>query len=53
MSQLVRRIEAVGHSGGRTSAVRVYVLQYFRAAASEAGHEAANHGTLEYPRRAA
>src|SRR4029077_6908964 len=44
MNRLVRWIEAAGHSGGRTSAVRVFVLQYFRAAANEAGHEAANHG---------
>ncbi len=46
INRLVRQIEAVGHSGGRTSAVRVYVLEYFRAAASEAGHEAASHGAL-------
>lgn len=42
---LVRRIEAQNHSGGRTSAVRVYLLQYFRAAATEAGHQSAGHGT--------
>jgi predicted DNA-binding ribbon-helix-helix protein len=30
ISRLVRQIEATGHSGGRTSAVRVFVLQYFR-----------------------
>ena len=47
MNRLVRWIEAAGHSGGRTSAVRVFVLQYFRAAANEAGHEAANHGPLD------
>jgi predicted DNA-binding ribbon-helix-helix protein len=40
---LVRQIEANGHSGGRTSAVRVFVLQYFRAAASEAGQEPVSH----------
>ena len=39
INALVRRIEANGHSGGRTSAVRVFVLQYFRAVASEAGQE--------------
>ncbi len=50
MSRLVREIEAAGHSGGRTSAVRVFVLQYFRAAANEAGHEAAQHGRLDRPR---
>jgi predicted DNA-binding ribbon-helix-helix protein len=47
INQLVRHIESLGHRGGRTSAVRVYVLQYFRAAASESGHEAANHGPVE------
>lgn len=47
MNQLVRHIESLGHRGGRTSAVRVYVLQYFRAAANESGHEAANHGPVE------
>jgi predicted DNA-binding ribbon-helix-helix protein len=47
ISRLVRQIEAIGHSGGRTSAVRVFVLKYFREAAIEAGHEAANHGALD------
>jgi predicted DNA-binding ribbon-helix-helix protein len=42
--KLVRRVEEQGHSGGRTSAVRVYLLAYFRAAATEAGHTAAGHG---------
>ncbi|MDE2517227.1 MAG: ribbon-helix-helix domain-containing protein [Rhodospirillales bacterium] len=49
MSELVRAIEARGHAGGRTSAVRVFLLQYFRAAASEAGHLAAGHGPSEPP----
>jgi predicted DNA-binding ribbon-helix-helix protein len=59
LSQLVREIEAIGRSGGRTSTVRVFVLEYFRAAASEVGHETAGHGKLErtdargYSRRAA
>jgi predicted DNA-binding ribbon-helix-helix protein len=47
VNRLVRQIEAIGHSGGRTSAVRVFVLQYFRDAASEAGHEAVGHGALQ------
>lgn len=33
MAELVRRIEQTGHPGGRTSAVRVHVLGYFRHAA--------------------
>ena len=56
MGQLVRRIEMIGHSGGRTSAVRVFVLEYFRQASTEAGHAGANHGTLDgtgYNRRQA
>ncbi len=48
LGRLVRQIEAGGHSGGRTSAVRVFVLKYFRDAASGAGHEAAGHGALEH-----
>jgi predicted DNA-binding ribbon-helix-helix protein len=47
INRLVRQIEATGRSGGRTSAVRVFVLRYFRDAASEAGHEAASHGVSD------
>ena len=47
LNRLVQQIEAIGHGGGRTSAVRVFVLQYFRAAANEAGHKAAYHGPLD------
>jgi predicted DNA-binding ribbon-helix-helix protein len=43
-SELVREIEAKGHVGGRTSAVRVYVLTYYRTAATEHGHLAVGHG---------
>ena len=43
--QLVRRVEEQGHSGGRTSAVRVHILTYFRAATTEEGHTLAGHGT--------
>ena len=43
-SELVRQIEAKGHIGGRTSAVRVYVLTYYRIAATEHGHLAVGHG---------
>lgn len=28
----------------RTAAVRVFILRYFRAAATESGHDAAGHG---------
>lgn len=33
LADLVKRIEHAGHPGGRTSAVRVHVLNYFRTAA--------------------
>jgi predicted DNA-binding ribbon-helix-helix protein len=46
MSSLVRKVEQSGHAGGRTSAVRVFVLSYFRDAATEAGHSSSGHGTL-------
>ena len=46
MSSLVRKVEQKGHAGGRTSAVRVFVMSYFRDAATEAGHAAAGHGAL-------
>jgi predicted DNA-binding ribbon-helix-helix protein len=46
MSTLVRQIEAAGHAGGRTSAVRVYIANYFRDAAGETGHAAAGHGPI-------
>ncbi len=44
MSTLVRRVESAGHSGGRTSAVRVFLMSYFHAATTELGHMAAGHG---------
>ncbi len=46
LSGLVRRIHAESDRGGRTSAVRVHVLRYFRAAATEEGHHLAGHGGL-------
>src|ERR1700710_684735 len=46
MSMLVRQIEAAGHAGGRTSAVRVYIANYFKAAATEVGHATVGHGPI-------
>ena len=46
VSTLVRQVEETRHEGGRTSAVRVFILAYFRAAATEHGHTAASHGSL-------
>jgi predicted DNA-binding ribbon-helix-helix protein len=59
MSTLVRQVEAAGHVGGRTSAVRVFILNYYRQAATEVGHAGSGHGPLprsrfaEMPRSAA
>ncbi|MGA9868073.1 MAG: ribbon-helix-helix domain-containing protein [Acetobacteraceae bacterium] len=50
---LIRAIDALRRRGGRTSAVRVYVLEYFRAAATEAGHLGAGHGPFGAQRAAA
>jgi predicted DNA-binding ribbon-helix-helix protein len=44
LGDMVKRVEQRGHPGGRTSAVRVYVLGYFRDAVSEDGHRSAGHG---------
>jgi predicted DNA-binding ribbon-helix-helix protein len=30
LSEMIRNIELRGHPGGRTSAVRVFIVQYFR-----------------------
>ena len=43
LGELIRRVES-GTESGRTSSVRVHVLQYFRAAATPEGHRAAGHG---------
>ena len=44
VGEIVRRIEGETDPGGRTSAVRVYVLRYFREAATPEGHAAVGHG---------
>ncbi len=46
LGDLVQRVEGHGSEGGRTSAVRVFAFQYFRNAATDAGHNAAGHGSL-------
>jgi predicted DNA-binding ribbon-helix-helix protein len=51
--ELIRRVERAAGPGCRTSAVRVHILQYFRAAATEAGHQDVGHGpTITHPRPA-
>ncbi len=41
---LIRQVDLLRHAGGRTSAVRVFLLEYYRMAATEAGHAGAGHG---------
>lgn len=52
LGALIRRIEDAyfktsHHPGGRTSAVRVHVLRYFRDAVTEEGHRRIGHGALQ------
>ncbi len=44
LRDLICAVEQSATPGGRTSAVRVHVLQYFRAAATDDGHLQAGHG---------
>ena len=45
LRDLVREAELLaGTAAGRTSAVRVFALSYFRAAATDQGHARAGHG---------
>lgn len=53
LHEVIRSIDSLRMRGGRTSAVRVYVLEYFHAAATEAGHLAAGHGPFGTQQRAA
>lgn len=46
LGELVERAERGVAEGGRTSAVRVFVLNYFRTAATEQGHRSAGHQPL-------
>jgi predicted DNA-binding ribbon-helix-helix protein len=45
LRELIKQVEKTAAPGGRTSAVRVHVLQYFRAASTDEGHVLAGHGT--------
>lgn len=43
--ELIRQAETAAGEGGRSSAVRIYVLEYYRAAATAHGHQAAQRGS--------
>jgi predicted DNA-binding ribbon-helix-helix protein len=50
--EIVREVEAGRTEGGRTSAMRVSILQYFRDHVTDTGHPMAGHGQtagLPYP----
>ncbi len=42
--EVAARPEAERSEGGRTSALRAFLMTYFRQAATETGHKAAGHG---------
>ena len=42
--QIVDEIDRTRTTGGRTSALRVFLFTYFRSAATEQGHDRAGHG---------
>ena len=44
LNDICAYIEARRGRSTRTAAVRVFILRYFRAAATESGHSAAGHG---------
>ena len=44
LRDFLKRVENAAYPGGRTGAVRVFMLKYFQAAATEEGHSAAGHG---------
>ena len=46
MEDVIRRVERDCQPGGRTSAVRIYLLRYFHASSTDEGHRKAGHGTL-------
>jgi len=46
LAELCSIIENRRHGASRTSAVRVFALTYFRAAATTTGHESAGHGFI-------
>ena len=48
--QLCNRIAQHKRASTLTAAIRVFIVSYFRAAATDAGHSDAGHGALLTPR---
>lgn len=51
LDELCQRIDSVRVESSLTAAIRVYLLVYFKAAATEEGHASAGHGALGFSRR--
>jgi len=47
LHELCSLIEKFRHISNRTSAVRAFIISYFRSAATDDGHSIAGHGTLD------
>ena len=47
LQELFARVESASFPGSRTAALRAFMLEYFRNAATEKGHRAAGHGNIE------
>jgi hypothetical protein len=43
-TEAISRIQMLAGPGERTQALRTFLLNYYRAAATEEGHKAAGHG---------
>ena len=53
LAELCTMIERRRRGASRTSAIRVFILTYFRAAATDDGHVDAGHGVLSSERKGA
>jgi predicted DNA-binding ribbon-helix-helix protein len=53
INEVVTEIERTRTESTLTSAIRVFILRYFEAAATEGGHWRAGHGTIFARRRGA
>jgi len=51
INEVVTEIERLRHESSLTSAIRVFLLRYYEAAATEGGHWRAGHGTIFARRR--
>ena len=51
LGEQCKQIDAVRRESTLTAAIRVFLLSYFKAAATEEGHASAGHGTLGFARR--